>query len=324
MMQGLYGKRMAQHLGLTPSASLVLSPSSGRKLVLTHLRAPNGIAGPTKRIAPEKSHILTVHLQRPGLVKGWGSWIDGRFRAINFWDLGGIDIVDLQANPIALRESAFETIHIYIPHSTLQSHAESSEAPAVPALRAQPGKSDEIILRWAKSLLPFLGQQYVLPTLATDELVLMFCSYLTKTYGNLEKDESRGSGGLALWQKRRASQMIHEHLNGDLTLTDLASECGLSASHFARAFKRSFGMPAHRYLTEKRVEMAKNLLLYGNLPLLTIALECGFADQSAFNRSFRSLIGVSPGAWQREKRSMPVSISYPSVVAAGVGNVASL
>jgi AraC-like DNA-binding protein len=260
-----------------------------------------------------------VHLQRPGLVKGWGSWRDGRFRAIDFWDLGGIDIVDLRTDPIALRESAFETIHIYIPHATLQSHAEGAEAPVVPTLRAQPGKSDEIILRWVKSLLPFLGQQYVLPTLATDELILMFCSYLTKTYGNLEKEQARQTGGLALWQKRRVSQMIHEHLNGDLTLTELASECGLSASHFARSFKRSFGMPAHRYLIEKRVEVAKNLLLYGNLALPTVALECGFTDQSAFNRSFRSLVGVSPGAWQREKRSTPVRISCPSVFAVGVG-----
>jgi AraC family transcriptional regulator len=312
MMQGLHGKRIAHHLGIVQSTSLLLNPASGRSLALTRLRAPDGLAGPTKRVMSEQAHILTVHLQRPGLVKGWGNWTEGRFRPISFWDLGGIDIFDLRADPIVLRGSAFDTLHVYIPFKTLESYAEESGMGFVPMLHTEPGNKDEVILRWAKTLLPFFGDQYLLPTLVMDELVLMFCSYLARAYGTSERIEASSTGGLAFWQKSRASRMIHEHLNGELTLTDLASECGLSPSHFARAFKRSFGIPAHQYLIQQRVEMAKNLLLHSDLPLLSIALECGFGDQSAFNRSFRSLVGTSPGMWQRDQRSMPVRIVYSS------------
>ena len=93
MLQGLHGKRLAEHVGLVHSSSLVLKPPSGLNLALTHLKAPSGLDGPSGRIKSEPAHILTVHLNRPGLVKGWGMWTGGRFRPATFWDIGGIDIV---------------------------------------------------------------------------------------------------------------------------------------------------------------------------------------------------------------------------------------
>ena len=306
MLQGLYGDRVAQHLGIVHSKSLVLKPPSGLNLALTHLQAPNGIDGPSSRIKSEAAHILTVHLKRPGLVKGWGMWTEGRFRPVSFWDLGGIDIVDLRTDPIALRGSSFETVHVYIPHETLSAHLAESGCGELPVFQADAGKRDELILGWVKTLLPFFGNQYLLPALAMNEMVTLLLGYLTRTFASSEAGSVSSMGGLALWQKRRASQMIHAHLNDDVSLTDLATECGLSPSHFARAFKRSFGIPAHQYLIQQRVEMARNLLLHSDESLLSIALQCGFTDQSAFNRTFRSLIGAAPGAWQRQQRAIPI------------------
>jgi AraC family transcriptional regulator len=58
-------------------------------------------------------------------------------------------------------------------------------------------------------------------------------------------------------------------------------------------------------LLNKRVEAAKSLLLHSNDSLLTVALEVGFTDQPAFNRSFRAIVGTSPGRWRRENALMP-------------------
>jgi AraC-like DNA-binding protein len=69
-------------------------------------------------------------------------------------------------------------------------------------------------------------------------------------------------------------------------------------------------MPAHRFLIQKRIETAKSLIVHTEKPLLDIALECGFTDQSAFNRSFRALVGTTPGTWRRERGSSPVSIIW--------------
>jgi AraC family transcriptional regulator len=309
MLQGLHGKRLAQHVGLVHSSSLVLKPPSGLDLALTHLKAPNGLDGPSARIKSEPAHILTVHLKRPGLVKGWGMWTEGRFRPTTFWDIGGIDIVDLRADPIVLRQSEFETLQVYIPHETLYAHVSESGCAEMPEFQAQAGVKDELLLRWVRTFLPFLGEQYRLPAMAMNEMVTLLLGYLVKTFATSAAGQGNSLGGLALWQKRRASQMIHAHLNGDLTLTDLAAECGLSPGHFARAFKRSFGIPAHQYLIQQRVKMARTLLLHSDQSLLSIALECGFTDQSAFNRTFRSMIGAAPGAWQRQQRSLPIQIA---------------
>ena len=312
--QGLHGRRIAQHLGINSFSTLMLQTASEQGLALTHLSAPHGIVGASKRVAPEAAHIVTVHLKRPGLVQGWGSWVEGRFRPVTFWDLGGIELFDLRADPVVLRESAFETVHVYVPHRTLQTHAHEAGHSSMPSFTVEPGKKDDVMLRWARTMLPFFAGRNSLPAMAAEELVSMFCSYLLATYGKTSRPVTDGMGELALWQKRRSIQMIHERIGEQLTLSDLATECRLSPSHFARAFKRSFGMPAHKYLVKQRVELAQNLLLHSELPLLSIALECGFADQSAFNRCFRAVVKTSPGVWQREQRSAPVRFAYTSVV----------
>jgi AraC-like DNA-binding protein len=106
-------------------------------------------------------------------------------------------------------------------------------------------------------------------------------------------------GGLAPWQLRRIEEMIRERLAEDLSLAELAGATDLSKSYFARAFRRSTGLPPHQYQLNARVERAKHLLRHGDLSLTEIGLACGFKEQSQFIRAFRRLVGVSPGTWQR-------------------------
>lgn len=110
-------------------------------------------------------------------------------------------------------------------------------------------------------------------------------------------------GGLAPWQLRRIETLINDRLAEDLSLAELAEIVDLSKSHFARAFRRSAGMPPHQYQLSARVERAKQLLRRGDLPLTEIGLACGFREQSQFIRAFHRLVGVSPGVWQRLQRA---------------------
>jgi len=109
-------------------------------------------------------------------------------------------------------------------------------------------------------------------------------------------------GGLAPWQLRRVEQMVNDRLAEDISLAQLAGLTDLSKSHFARAFRRSTGLPPHKFQLNARVERAKHLLRRGELSLTEIGLACGFREQSQFIRAFRRLVGVSPGAWQRAQR----------------------
>jgi len=103
------------------------------------------------------------------------------------------------------------------------------------------------------------------------------------------------TGGLARWQARKAVTYIDSHLESRLDVPILAKLVPFSKSHFSRAFKQSLGLPPMAYVKTRRLERAKALMTSTNQPLTEIALICGFADQSHLIRSFRRVIGVSPG-----------------------------
>ena len=108
-----------------------------------------------------------------------------------------------------------------------------------------------------------------------------------------------GSGGLARWQAQRALAYIEDNLGSKLDTRALADLVAFSKSHFSRAFKRSLGLPPMAYVATRRVERAKVMIASTREQLTQIALACGFADQSHLNRSFRRMVGVSPGRWRR-------------------------
>ena len=108
-----------------------------------------------------------------------------------------------------------------------------------------------------------------------------------------------GSGGLAPWQLAKAKKMVSANLGRALQAHELAEACGLSPSHFSRAFRCSTGTSPHAWLVNQRVFHAKQLMRTSDAPLAQIALECGFADQSHFTRVFTREEGNSPGSWRR-------------------------
>jgi len=115
--------------------------------------------------------------------------------------------------------------------------------------------------------------------------------------------ESGIRGRLAPWLERRAKDIMRAHLDGALSIAQLADECGLSRSHFARSFKRTTGTPPHRWLLAQRIDKATQLLLKSESSITDIALACGFADQSHFTRVFVSTVGMSPGVWRRVQKA---------------------
>jgi AraC family transcriptional regulator len=106
-------------------------------------------------------------------------------------------------------------------------------------------------------------------------------------------------GGLAPWQAKRVSAHIEANLGGTIPVSHLAELVTLSAGHFSRAFKQTFGDTPHGHVMRRRVEAAKAMMLKSAEPLSQIAYLCGFADQAHFSRTFRKLAGATPLAWRR-------------------------
>jgi AraC family transcriptional regulator len=109
-------------------------------------------------------------------------------------------------------------------------------------------------------------------------------------------------GGLPGWQIRRLRLYIEEHLHESIRVEALSAMANLSVTHFSRSFKRSFGETPHSYILRRRLEEARHLMLTTDDSLSQIALDCGFADQAHFTKSFRQGASQSPGAWRRQSR----------------------
>ncbi|MGY2051609.1 helix-turn-helix domain-containing protein [Methylobacterium sp. JK268] len=110
-----------------------------------------------------------------------------------------------------------------------------------------------------------------------------------------------GRPQLAPRQLARVTDHMRDRLADDLSLGELAAMAGLSRSQFCRAFRGSTGTTPHRWLTEARIQRAKELMSGTDLPLASIAHATGFADQSHFTTVFRRWAGLPPHAWRRRE-----------------------
>lgn len=93
---------------------------------------------------------------------------------------------------------------------------------------------------------------------------------------------------------------IDAHLAEPLKLETLAAKAGASRAHFVRRFRRLTGLTPHRYLTQRRIERARELLKVGRLNLADIALEVGFGNQSHFTQVFHTITGMTPSQFRRQ------------------------
>jgi AraC-like DNA-binding protein len=199
-----------------------------------------------------------------------------------------------------VRPTGFDAVHFNLPRRTLDAFTDDNELHRIGGLPCTQGIKNDVLFHLTKFALPWLGDERRVCSLMFDYFVWMFCSLIAASYGQVGPTRTIYLGGLAPWQKRRLLELIDSNLDGQLRLSYLAEECGLSVSHFSRSFKRSFGVPVHRYLIARRVERAKFLLRSSSAPLSEIALESGFADQAAFSRTFRAVVGTSPKRWLNE------------------------
>lgn len=107
------------------------------------------------------------------------------------------------------------------------------------------------------------------------------------------------ASGLSRAQMKRVTDYIKANLSQDLSILDLATLTGMSESHFSRSFKQSRGVTPYRYLLQQRVKRARQLLKQQSKTISTIALDCGFANQTHLTRVFRQMTGVTPKVYQK-------------------------
>lgn len=97
----------------------------------------------------------------------------------------------------------------------------------------------------------------------------------------------------------RALDFIYENLHQPITVEEVARHVGLSRSYFSTSFKREVGRSVSEYITDKRMEAAKNMLKYSSFSYAVIGATLAFSSQSHFIRVFKQQTGYTPAAYRK-------------------------
>jgi len=279
-----------------------LFPVAGSEIMVKKLE-PGSYFGTTERRCDLGGLILSENVFPPGLViprhehtnaflgfilEGWGtssserrSWICGPSTLMlfpaclahaNSWDTGG-RILHVEFTRHWLRR-------IQGPTTFLERPAEFQGRPLV----------------WlAHRLLEEYRNQDAASPLAVEGLALELLAACARAPTGIANAQA------PRWLKR-VEELLRDCFSDNLSLGEIALTVGISADHLARSFRRSLGCTVGEYVRRLRVEFACQRLAASELPLVQIALEAGFTDQSHFTKTFKRQIGATPAIYRNLHR----------------------
>ena len=132
---------------------------------------------------------------------------------------------------------------------------------------------------------------------------MLFVEVLRRHVDSLPAEQTGWLAGMRDPGVGRALALLHERPAKPWTLERLSADAGLSRSSLHERFVHFIGQPPMQYLNRWRMQLASGLLLDTGAKLVEIALEVGYESEASFSRAFKREVGVSPGAWRRERRA---------------------
>jgi transcriptional regulator GlxA family with amidase domain len=113
----------------------------------------------------------------------------------------------------------------------------------------------------------------------------------------------------------RAKDLADARYYEPLSVADLAAAAGLSAAHFSRRFKQTFGESPHQYLLTRRLERAAALLRTTDWTVTAVCFAVGWASVGSFTTSFRRIFGQTPQAYRSDFPPAARHVRIPRCVA---------
>jgi AraC family transcriptional regulator len=290
-----YGSQLGEPFGLLKPLSHVNRTWNRGALAVTELQSRAPPQDPTPSFGYDDAYLVIVNLRHMGLEL----WLNDSFRLNDALLEGKTYISDLRSEPRVLIRDPFHTVNFYMPIPTLKAYAEQNDMPVFTDFPQPPhvGQDDPVMLKLAGAALAAFAHRDQTGELLLDAILNAVCLNVLGRYAGANRSASIRTRGLIPWQERRAKELIDERL--DVSLSELADECGISVAHFGRAFKRSTGFAPHQWQIRRRLSRAQVLLKGSTLSIAEIALVCGFSSQSHFAVAFKQTIGTSPGRWRR-------------------------
>lgn len=294
---GAVGSRLGNLFQLSSAPAFVARQVRMASLAVTELRSDDPIIGMTDSVPIEDAFLLSLMFRD---IPDHEVWEDGRPLQRKTIIAGQFHLRDLKREQAALIERPHHSLQFYLPRTALDAIADESQARRIDDLSYQPGEPmhDPVVWHLGSSLLPAFREPARANRLFIEHVISALGTHVAQVYGGM-RPGFKQQGGLAKWQEAQAKELLASSLKDATSLRDIATICGLSVSHFSRAFKESTGIAPYQWMILRRIDVAKVMLVDPRVSLAEIALECGFSDQSHFTRVFSKACGLTPGAWRR-------------------------
>lgn len=253
--------------------------------------------GPQQTFVPECTELVLV-IGGGGMVSREG---DGQLQK-SFARPGMTYIVPVGTQERSLELSdRMECLHLYLPADLIDQSAlaDYDIDPAKVQLAYIGALADETFFHICAPLRDLVGRpREAFDRLFVDGIQVALSAHLLARYTTDRWRAPEVEPTLEPKRLKRVLDYIEASLDADIRLQDLAAEACLSPFHFSRLFRKATGLSPHRYVTDRRVHLARERLACDGFSLVEIGLDCGFGSQANFTRVFRKSTGLTPGQYR--------------------------
>ncbi|WP_263359667.1 helix-turn-helix domain-containing protein [Acidicapsa ligni] len=188
-----------------------------------------------------------------------------------------------------------------LPDSALQAVAQATGADRI-EIEGTPRFEDKRVAALIEAVEQEQADGFPSGRLYLDGIGQALAAAVTQVRGVLRKPLRSYSGALTPPQLRRVTEYIHERIDEDMSVMQLAETVQLSPAYFSQMFQRSTGYAPHQFVIRTRIQRAKEMLITSERKIIEVALACGFETSQHFARVFQKLCNVTPSEFRRQAR----------------------
>ena len=282
---------------LFPHSSLLSSHQAGwENITLEHHFLPGAWETPNVQYA---QHTIITHLNtRTNLERKIGDRQQDYYMSV-----GDTAIIPADAVHQAVNKNECEGLFLGLDTQFVANIAYEAIEPDNIELVPTFIKSDPLIYHLGLALKSELEIDYFGSRPYAESLAIALAAHIVKKYSTRQVKLNRYNDGLSRYSLRQALAYINENFHrSNLKIAEIATVVGISPYYFSRLFRQSTRLSPHEYLTQRRLEVAKQLLRKTDLPIVEISAEVGFNSQSHFITLFRKQVGTTPLKYRKEFR----------------------
>ena len=279
---------------LLPRRPLLTSPPGGwGGLELQMYR--NGPGGVSAR--GSRDHVLVLNMAGRTLID---DTCEGRRQKI--WSEPGSFCLEPAGKPASRSwKGSAEVVVVYLKPNLISTVAQDLDLdPTAVHVTPRLAVPDQLVHHFGLVLRSIAANAHPGTALMVDSVARALTVHLLRQHSNVQKMIPTRQPELPARRLTTVIDYMRAHFNQPVTVSELAEQCGLSSTHFTRAFREAVGKPPHAYLIDIRLDKARDLLEHTRLPITEIALSCGFEQSQYFATVFRQRIGFTPSSWRTQ------------------------